>query len=29
MFEIMAQGFKLQKLVDDNKTIFLGKRGKR
>ena len=25
----MAQGFKIQKLVDEYKTIFLGKRGKR
>ena len=25
----MAQGFKMQKLVDEYKTIFLGKRGKR
>ena len=24
----MAQGFKMQKLVDEYKTIFLGKRGK-
>ena len=27
--EIMAQGFKMQKLVDEYKTIFLGKRRKR
>ena len=25
----MAQGFKMQKLVDEYKTIFLGKQGKR
>ena len=25
----MAQGFKMQKLVDEYKTLFLGKRGKR
>ena len=27
--EIMAQGFEMQKLVDEYKTIFLGERGKR
>ena len=27
--EIIAQEFKLQKLLDEYKTIFLGKRGKR
>ena len=27
--EIIAEGFKMKKLVDEHKTIFLGKRGQR